>query len=73
MWILGWMSARLKVGTRVLVNEAFAVVGDMGESPSGTVGKIVDVLDDGRLQVGQEHGSQTHVLLRGADLGGRGY
>ncbi|MDE2953857.1 MAG: AAA family ATPase [Gemmatimonadota bacterium] len=59
---------RLKVGTRVLVNEAFAVVGDMGESPSGTVGKIVDVLDDGRLQVGQEHGSQTHVLLRGADL-----
>ena len=59
---------RLKVGTRVLVNEAFAVVGDMGESPSGTVGKIVDVLDDGRLQVGQEHGSQTHILLRGADL-----
>ena len=59
---------RLKVGTRVLVNEAFAVVGDMGESPSGTVGKIVDVLDDGRLQVGQEHGSQTHVLLRGSDL-----
>ncbi len=58
----------LRVGTRVLVNEAFAVVGDMGESPSGTVGKIVDVLDDGRLQVGQEHGSQTHVLLRGADL-----
>ena len=58
----------LKVGTRVLVNEAFAVVGDMGESPSGTVGKIVDVLDDGRLQVGQEHGSQTHVLLRGTDL-----
>ena len=58
----------LKVGTRVLVNEAFAVVGDMGESPSGTVGKIVDVLDDGRLQVGQEHGSQTHILLRGADL-----
>ena len=58
----------LKVGTRVLVNEAFAVVGDMGESPSGTVGKIVNVLDDGRLLVGQEHGSQSHVLLRGADL-----
>ena len=58
----------LKVGTRVLVNEAFAVVGDMGESPSGTVGKIVNVLDDGRLLVGQDHGSQSHVLLRGADL-----
>jgi proteasome-associated ATPase len=58
----------LKVGTRILVNEAFAVVGDMGESPSGTVGKIIDVLEDGRLQVGQEHGSQTHILLRGSDL-----
>lgn len=58
----------LKVGTRVLVNEAFAVVGDMGESPSGTVGKIVNVLDDGRLLVGQDHGSQSHVLLRSADL-----
>ena len=58
----------LKVGTRVLVNEAFAVVGDMGESPSGTVGKIVNVFDDGRLLVGQDHGSQSHVLLRGADL-----
>ena len=58
----------LKVGTRVLVNEAFAVVGDMGESPSGTVGKIVNVLDDGRLLVGQDHSSQSHVLLRGADL-----
>ena len=58
----------LKVGTRVPVNEAFAVVGDMGESPSGTVGKIVNVLDDGRLLVGQDHGSQSHVLLRGADL-----
>lgn len=58
----------LKVGTRVLVNEAFAVVGDMGESPSGTVGKIVNVLDDGRLLVGQDHGSQSHVLLCGADL-----
>ena len=58
----------LKVGTRVLVNEAFAVVGEMGESPSGTVGKLAHVLDDGRLLVGQDHGSQSHVLLRGAEL-----
>ena len=58
----------LKVGTRVLVNEAFAVVGEMGESPSGTVGKLANVLDDGRLLVGQDHGSQSHVLLRGAKL-----
>lgn len=59
---------KLKVGTRVLVNEAFAIVGDLGTSPAGTVGKIVDVLEDGRLQVGQEHGTQSHVLIRGSDL-----
>lgn len=58
----------LNVGTRVLVNDAFAVVGDMGESPSGTVGKIVEVLEDGRLQVGNEQGTQSHILIRGTDL-----
>jgi proteasome-associated ATPase len=58
----------LKVGTRVLVNDAFAVVGDMGASPSGTVGKILDALEDGRLQVGNEQGTQSHILIRGTDL-----
>ena len=58
----------LKVGTRVLVNDAFAVVGDMGESPSGTVGKILDALADGRLQVGNEQGTQSHILIRSTDL-----
>jgi proteasome-associated ATPase len=58
----------LKVGTRVLVNDAFAVVGDMGESPSGTVGKILDAFADGRLQVGNEQGTQSHILIRSTDL-----
>ncbi len=60
----------LKVGTRVLVNEAFAVVGDLGYSASGPVGKVVDVLDDGRLRVGQEHGLQAAILARSSDLEG---
>jgi proteasome-associated ATPase len=59
---------RLKVGTRVLVNDAFSVVGDMGAAPSGTVGKILDALEDGRLQVGNEQGTQSHILIRGTDL-----
>ncbi len=58
----------LRVGTRVLVNEAFAVVGDLGYSASGPVGKIVDILDDGRLRVGQEHGLQAAILIRSSDL-----
>ena len=58
----------LKVGTRVLVNEAYAVVGDLGYNPSGPVGKIIDILSKGRLRVGQEHGIQAVVLERSSDL-----
>ena len=60
--------ADLRVGTRVLVNEAFAVVGDLGYPFSGSVAKIADVLEDGRLRVGQEHGLQSAILGRGSDL-----
>jgi proteasome-associated ATPase len=58
----------LKVGTRILLNDAYAVVGDLGYSPSGPVGKVVDVLSDGRLRVGQEPGVQTFILNRSSDL-----
>lgn len=58
----------LKVGTRILLNDAYAVVGDLGYSPSGPVGKVVDVLKDGRLRVGQEPGFQTFILDRSSDL-----
>lgn len=58
----------LKVGTRVLVNEAYVVVGDLGYDNAGPVGKITDVLKDGRLRVGQEHGLHSVVLHRSSDL-----
>jgi proteasome-associated ATPase len=58
----------LKVGTRVLVNEAYVVVGDLGYDNSGPVGKIVDVLTDGRLRIGQEHGLQSVIVQRSSDL-----
>ena len=58
----------LKVGTRVLVNEAFAVVGDLGYATSGPLAKVADVLDDGRVRVGQEHGLQAAILERSSDL-----
>jgi proteasome-associated ATPase len=58
----------LKIGTRVLVNEAYVVVGDLGYDMSGPVGKIVDVLSDGRLRIGQEHGLQSVIVQRSSDL-----
>jgi proteasome-associated ATPase len=60
--------AQLKVGSRVLINEAYAVVGSLDYSPSGPVAKIADLLDQGRLRIGQAHGTQDLVLVRSADL-----
>ncbi len=58
----------LKIGTRVLVNEAYVVVGDLGYDFHGPVGKVNDVLKDGRLRIGQEHGLQSMILQRCSDL-----
>ena len=61
-------AGRLQVGARVLINEAYAVVGDLGYSPSGPVAKIVNLLDGNRLRVAQEHSTQEIVLERSARL-----
>jgi proteasome-associated ATPase len=60
--------AKLKKGTRVLVNEAFVIVGDLGFETAGPVTKITEILADDRLRVGSEHGLQSMVLQRSADL-----
>jgi len=60
--------AKLKKGTRVLVNEAFVIVGDLGFETAGPVTKITEVIGNDRLRVGSEHGTQSIVLQRSADL-----
>src|SRR6266436_5985210 len=60
--------AKLKKGTRVLVNDAFVIVGDLGFETAGPVTKITEVLGKDRLRVGSEHGLQSMVLQRSADL-----
>src|SRR6201981_4004195 len=47
---------KLKKGTRVLVNEAFVIVGDLGFETAGPVTKITEVIGNDRLRVGSEHG-----------------
>jgi len=59
---------KLKKGTRVLVNEAFVIVGDLGFETAGPVTKITEVIGRDRLRVGSEHGTQSMVLQRSADL-----
>src|ERR1700724_1465242 len=60
--------AKLKKGTRVLVNEAYVIVGDLGFETAGPVTKITEVIDKDRLRVGSEHGTQSMVLERSSDL-----
>ena len=62
--------AKLKKGTRVLVNEAYVIVGDLGFETAGPVTKIAEVIGEDRLRVGSEHGTQSIVLERSADLAG---
>jgi proteasome-associated ATPase len=58
----------LKKGTRVLLNEAYVVIGDLGYDTGGPIGKISNLLPDGRLRVTQENFNQSFVLMRCGDL-----
>lgn len=58
----------LKKGTRVLVNEAYVIVGDLGFETAGPVTKITEVMGKDRLRVGGEHGMQSTILQRSAEL-----
>jgi proteasome-associated ATPase len=60
--------AKLRKGTRVLVNEAYVIVGDLGFETAGPVTKITEVLGPDRLRVGSEHGLQSLILQRSAEL-----
>ncbi len=58
----------LKKGTRVLVNEAYVIVGDLGFEIAGPVTRITEILDGDRLRVGGEHGMQSAILQRSSEL-----
>jgi proteasome-associated ATPase len=58
----------LETGTRVLLNEAFAVTDSFGFDKNGPVVKIVELLSDGRLRVGNESGISDLVVIRSSLL-----
>ncbi len=60
--------AKLKKGTRVLVNEAYVIVGDLGFESAGPVTRVAEILGEDRLRVGGEHGAPSLVLQRSAEL-----
>jgi proteasome-associated ATPase len=59
----------LQIGTRVKVNEAYAIVGDLGPAQNGQVVKVTEALEDGRLRIGgDQQGLNTRVVMRGKGL-----
>lgn len=59
----------LKVGTRVTVNEAYAVIGVLGPSRNGPIAKIGEVLDENRLRISTDpQGLQGRIVYRGDAL-----
>ncbi len=58
----------LKIGTRVKVNEAFTVIGDLGYHPEGPIVKVSEILPDGRLRVSSDGHLAGRIILRSSDL-----
>lgn len=61
----------LRAGARVRLNEAYAVIGLAPGSEAGSVIKVNQSLDDGRLRVGADQQSQQgRLITRSDDLSG---
>ena len=58
----------LKIGTQILVNEAFAVIKTLGYDRNGPILKLTEAMADGRLRFEQEMTRQSLILRRSSDL-----
>lgn len=58
----------LKIGTQILVNEAYAVIKTLGYDQNGPILKLAEAMPDGRLRFEQEMGRQSLILQRSTDL-----
>ncbi|MCH7945555.1 MAG: AAA family ATPase [Armatimonadetes bacterium] len=59
----------LRPGTRVMLNDAYAVVGVLPSAPVGVLIKVNEAMDDGRLRAGADvQGGQGRVIDVSAEL-----
>ena len=59
----------LKMGTRVRINEAYAVIGTVDHSQTGPLVRIAEVLEGGRIRLGSETpGGESRIVLLSSDL-----
>ena len=57
-----------ETGMRVLLNEAFALIDSFGYDRGGPIVRISEVLTDGRLRIGSEHGLSDAIVHRSSLL-----
>ena len=60
----------LKIGTQILVNEAYTVIKALGYDRNGPVLKVAELLPDNRIRFEQDMGRQALILQRSSDLVG---
>ena len=60
----------LKLGTQILVNEAYTVIRTLGYDRNGPILKLTEAMTDGRLRFEQEMGRQSLILRRSSELAG---
>lgn len=62
--------ADLKIGTQILVNEAYALIKVLGYDRNGPVLRVAEALPDGRIRFETEPGRQAVILQRSGELVG---
>ena len=59
----------LESGTRVRVNDAYAVIANLGPAENGQIVKVNECLPDGRLRIGGDvQGANSRIVVRGSAI-----
>ena len=62
----------LTLGTRVRLNEAYAIIGLAPASEQGSIARVSEILEDGRIKIGGDSpGGENRLIFRGESLADR--
>jgi proteasome-associated ATPase len=63
--------SKLTLGTRVRLNEAYAIVGIAPASEQGSIARVSEMMQDGRIKIGGDQpGTENRLIFRGDALEG---
>ena len=60
---------KLKLGMRVRLNEAYAIIGLAPDSEQGSIVRVSEIMEDGRIKIGSDSpGSENRLIFKGEAL-----